>query len=305
MKLQKKEGLKNLKILLVMKNKINISNLLLICISFVFILFTNTKINAQTKKQKARVSISFYKEENNNFIKVSAKYKENKKYRPAIGLSLKVYRVFDDDSLVYLGNMPIDNKGTALFNISKIVGSHQEEYNFNIIHEGSEKFKQFSKTANLKVAHLITELKTLDDNHFIEARLTNFDNDPIADVGLKVQLHRLFSPLPIGKGIYFTDENGLINIPIVNKMPGVDGKLNYEIILEDSDDYGTIKSVLRTKIGKPIEDLSTFDQRTMWSPPNKTPRFLLIFPNLIIFGIWVYLFILTFNLYRISKHKNS
>jgi hypothetical protein len=271
----------------------------------VFVFFVNMNIDAQTKKQKVRLSISFNKEADINFINVSAKYKENKTYRPAVGLNLKTYQVTDNDSLVFLGEMLINTKGEDRLNISKVFKSHQEQYNFKIIHEASKKFYELDKSASLKLAHLITELKSIDDKYFIEAKLVNFEKEPIGEIALKVQLQRLFSPLPIGEGVYFTDENGKINVPIINKMPGVDGKLNYEVVLDDNDDYGTIKSIIHTKIGKPVVDLSTFDKRTMWSPPNKTPLFLLIYPNLIIFGVWVLIFTLIFNLYRISKHKNS
>jgi len=88
-------------------------------------------------------------------------------------------------------------------------------------------------------------------------------------------------------------------------MPGTDGKLNYEVILDDNDDYGTIKTIVKTNIGSVVKDLSTFDQRTMWSPPTKAPLFDLIVPNLIILFVWGFLFILMFNLYRISKYKNA
>jgi len=154
-------------------------------------------------------------------------------------------------------------------------------------------------------ALLAAKLITKKDSYYIEATLTNAKNEPVKDAELKVQLQRLFAPLAVGKEIYFTDENGIINVPITEKMPGVNGKLNYEVVLDDSDAFGTIKSILPTNIGKPIKDLSTFDQRTMWSPPSKAPWFNIIIPNLLILGIWGYLVVLVVNLYRISKHKNS
>ena len=88
-------------------------------------------------------------------------------------------------------------------------------------------------------------------------------------------------------------------------MPGIDGILNYEVVLEESDLYGTIKVIVPANIGAPITDRSTFDDRTLWSPPSKTPYYLLLFPNLIIVGVWLPILILIINLLRISKTKTK
>lgn len=280
------------------------NNLLLILICFVLIGLTNKDMYAQSKKQKARVSINFNSSENVNLLKVSAKYKKGKSYTPAANLDFKVYLVIENDSLELIGAIATNNKGIAVIDITNAFGKIREQYSFNIIHDETEKFSKIDKTTTIKVAKLSAALKTTDEKHFISAQLLNVQNEPIEGAELKVQLQRLFSPLAVGEGSYFTDENGNINVPITEIMPGLDGKLNYEVVLQDSDDYGTIKAVIPTTIGKHIEDLSTFDQRTMWSPPSKTPVFLLIILNVLIFGIWAYLSILMFNLYRIYKHKN-
>lgn len=283
-------------------NKIKNSITLLLC--FVFIAFSNTLVNAQTKKQKARVSVTFNKEGNLNFLKLSGKFKEGKKYKPAIGLDLEVYQVFENDSLVFLTNVALNKKGVAIVDVSKALQNNLEQYGFKVTHKVSEKFKKVSKTIRFQIANLNASLKTKGEKYFIVAKLTNAKNEPIEGAELKVQLQRYFSPLAVGKGIYFTNEDGIINVPITEIMPGLEGKLNYEVILEDSDDYGTIKDIVETTIGKPIVDQSTFDERTMWSPPTKAPWFNLIIPNILIVGIWGYLVVLVFNLYRISKHKS-
>ena len=126
-------------------------------------------------------------------------------------------------------------------------------------------------------------------------------NSPIVDESLTVQVQRLFRPLRIGEEFNFTDDEGSIIVPIENDIPGVDGNLTFEVVLYESDDYGTVKALVSSPIGIPIIDESTFDQRTMWSPRNKTPIFLLIFPNLLIIGIWGLIVYLTLNLFKLSK----
>lgn len=277
---------------------------LLVFICFTLIALSTTVINAQSKKQKARVSVQFNKIDDLKFLKITAKFKKGKKYKPAAGLDFKVYNEFENDSLVYLGDITLNKKGLGEFNLSKIFEDNRDQYTFRVIHKESSKFKKISKSTTVKLANLSVEIKFKNEEPVIVAQLTDTGDIPIENAELKVNLQRFFAPLTIGKEVYFTNEKGIINVPITEKMPGLNGKLNYEVILEDSDDYGTIKTLILTDIGEPIKDLSTFDQRTMWSPPNKTPKFLLIVPNLIIVGVWAYLFILLFNLFRISKHKN-
>lgn len=271
----------------------------------VFIVLINSWSYAQTKQENARLTVSYYKEGNLSLLKVSAKYKKEAQFIPARGMDLNVYQVFENDSLVPLGTMLLNAEGNAQIDVSKVFINDSLQYNFEVNHKGSEKYKKASGDVSVQVAHLTSELKTIDENYFIEAKLTDAYNEPIPDTELKVQLQRFFSPLAVESGLYFTDENGMINVPITTIMPGLEGKLNYEVVLEESGDYGTLKSILKTSIGKPIKDLSTFDQRTMWSPPRKAPWVVLIVPNILIFGVWFTLIILVINLFRISKHKNK
>ncbi|MFK5958819.1 MAG: hypothetical protein QM495_08110 [Lutibacter sp.] len=275
-----------------------------ICI--LFFGFSSVTINAKSKKLKARISIQYIKESGQNNLAIAAKYKEGKLFKMGRGFKLKVYSVMDNDSLVFLEDVVLNPQGKFNLNINKAFEKVQKSYTFKVIFAGSEKFKKAKKTITIKIANLTSKLIISKDKKYsIEATLTDVEGNPIPETEVNVQLDRLFSPLPVGNGIYFTNENGTIVAPIKEIMPGINGKLNYEVLLKDNDDYGTIKSVVKTAIGKEIKDLSTFDQRTMWSPPTMAPWADLIVPNLLILGIWGTLVILVINLFRISKHKNS
>jgi len=286
-----------------MKNNITNSKLIIVIVCTIFMSFFSVTTNAQ-KKLKARVKVSFIKVGDVNTLNISGKYKEHRKYKAAKGLELNVYQTFENDSIDLLGKVTLNKAGKAKINVNKAFKNTLESYSFKVSHKGSKKFKKASKSISVKVANLTAELKGDSKNPVISATFTDAQNKPLEGVELKVNLQRLFSPLAIGERPYFTDKDGTINGPITVKMPGIDGKLNYEVVLDDSDDYGTIKSVVNTDIGSVIKDLSTFDQRTMWSPPQKAPWADLIIPNLLIFGIWLTLFYLIFNLYKISKQKN-
>jgi len=138
----------------------------------------------------------------------------------------------------------------------------------------------------------------------MEARLWDPVTDSaVVDQPLKIQVQRLFRPLLIGEEFNQTDDNGTILVPVEEEIPGVDGNLIFEVVLDESDDYGTVKALVKSSTGIPIVNESTFDVRTMWSTRDKTPIFLLIFPNILIAVTWGLIIYLIINLFKISKAK--
>jgi hypothetical protein len=151
--------------------------------------------------------------------------------------------------------------------------------------------------------NLSAEMVVKDSINYIEARLTDVDENPIADLPLKIELQRLIRNYLLGDEFNMTDENGAIFVPIEEQFPGVEGKLIFEVVLNENDDFGTVKTLVEANIGIPIVDESTFNERTMWSTRDKTPIFLLIFPNILIIGTWGLIMYLIINLFKISKAK--
>ena len=157
----------------------------------------------------------------------------------------------------------------------------------------------------VKDASIEASIEKTDSTYTIKARLVDENNNPIADEALMVGLKRTFGNLSMGEeDSYTTDADGTIIVPIDKGLSGLDGILNFQVILKENDTYGTVIANLYSKFGVPITDKSTFDKRTMWSPPTKTPLFILIIPNLILVGIWSILTMLLINLYKIYKSKN-
>jgi hypothetical protein len=267
--------------------------LLLICISVI--------VGTQAKAQyKARLSVEYHKiMGEKSLIKVGVKFKGDNGYEPATMLPLQVYREIEEDSLVLVGQMTTNMKGSAQYDLieeSDVDSIITHTYVVKI--ENSDMFKD----ADESVSFIDIDLKAIaiekDSVYHISARLTDAKGNPIKDEKLKVMVHRLFAPLTIGKSSYKTEDDGTILVPIEEPLPGLDGKLTFEVML-DSKDYGIVSHIFEAPIGVPIIDRSTFDQRTMWSPPNKTPLFLWIFPNLIILGIWITIVILISNMVKI------
>ncbi|MCK5637582.1 MAG: hypothetical protein KAH67_02645 [Flavobacteriaceae bacterium] len=278
-----------------------------LCVFSVFIFNTtsNSLFAQETKKNKVRLNIQYVKIMGGEiYFDVKASSKVKKKNIKVPNIELTLYNELEDDK-IELGKTTTNMDGKSriiLKSLNEISSDSSNIYNILVSFKGNESYKKAKKSISFQDAQIKAKLITKDSTNYITATLIDSETkNPIVDESLTVQVQRLINPLRIGEEFNNTDDEGSILVPIEEGIPGVDGNLALEIVLNESDDYGTIKAIVNAPIGTVIVDESTFDQRTMWSSRNKTPIFLLIFPNLLIFGIWgliVYLFI---NLFKLSK----
>ena len=291
------------------KNQLNFRFIILAIVSVFLFSASFQDIYAQgTKIYKVRLKADYVKiMDEELYFDLNASSRIDKKNVNIANIELLIFNEFYDEE-IKLGSVTTNMDGECRFVIKDINTLKPDSTNtFNIVvsFKGNDKFKRASKSISFKDALIKAELVTKDSINYIRAKLLDTSKDSlISDTSLTVQVQRLFMPLYIGEEFYLTDENGTILVPIEEGIPGVDGNLNIEVVLNESDDYGTVKAIVIAPIGTPIVDESTFDQRKMWSPRNKTPIFLLIFPNLIIFGMWGLIVYLIINLFKIYKSKN-
>jgi len=258
--------------------------------------------NAQDKKFKARLSVDYiYVMGETPYLEVATKFKGEDGYEPCQELTLNVYNQINEDSIQLEGAITTNSKGIARFNIENIRSSDTIiAHSYIIKIEDSKKFKKAEKEINFLESTIKADVVEIDSVNTIKAILTDGLGEPIEGAKLKINIQRLFAPMAIGRS-YKTNGAGEIFVPLEESFSGVDGQLVFEVFV-DSKKYGTVTYLLKTSIGDQIRDLSTFNQRTMWSPPSKTPWFLLIFPNLLLAGIWIVILVLVRNMYKIYKN---
>jgi hypothetical protein len=219
-------------------------------------------------------------------------------------IELVIYNLVGDEQ-VELGKTKTNMQGKSRFklkDLSTIKPDSSNTYNIDISFAGNDKFSDASKSISFKNADIVAKLVSIDSVYYVTATLIDKSTDSLmVGESLKVQIQRLFKPLPIGEEFNETDEDGTILVSIPEGIPGVNGILAIEVVLSESEEFGTVKAIVNAPIGKPVVDESTFDQRTMWSPRSKTPLFLLIFPNLLTFAIWGIIIYLITNLFKINK----
>ncbi|NQW36929.1 MAG: hypothetical protein HQ471_07995 [Flavobacteriales bacterium] len=290
-----------------MKSQLKFRFVFLAILSGFLFLASSQGYAQKVKKRSVRLKAQYVKiVDHETYFNITATSKVKKENINVSGIEILVFNEVGDDKIM-IGKTKTNMKGESKFALDNILSLTPDETNtYNIVFsfKGNDSFKKASKSISFKDATIKTQLVTKDSVNYVSATLTDSKSgNPIAGESLNVQIQRLFKPLKIGKEFNSTDETGAIFVPIEDGIPGVDGIITIEVVLQDHDDYGTVKALLKAPIGTPIVDESTFDQRKMWSPRNKTPIFLLIFPNLLIIGIWSLIIYLVVNLFKIAKSK--
>jgi hypothetical protein len=264
-------------------------------------------LNAQdAKKNSVRLKADYIKiMDGEIYLNIKATSRIDKQNIDVPNLDLVIYNELEDEEIL-LGNTKTDLKGQAKFlidNLNTLKPDSSYTYNLSVSFKGNDDFKRASRSVSFKNAAIKAELIRKDSINYIKATLSDINADSLlVEKLLLIQVQRLFSPLKIGEEFNFTDENGTIFVPVEEGIPGLNGNLNIEVVLADSDDYGTVKAILKAPIGKPIVEESTFNERTLWSPRNKTPIFILLFTGALIFGTWGVIIYLITNLFKISKN---
>jgi archaellin len=257
------------------------------------------------KKNRVRLKLNYFKVMNEEvYFNMRATSKIGKSNVNVSNIELTIYNEVDDER-IELGTATTNMNGECRFvvnDFNTIKSDSLNTYNISVAFKGNDEFKKAKKSISYKNADIEAKIVTKDSVNYIMARLKDAHKDSLlGNTSLTVQVKRLFQPLFIGEEFNVTDERGEILVAVEDGIPGVDGKLTIEVVLSESEIYGTVIAPVIAPIGKVIVDESTFDQRKMWSSRDKTPLFLLIFPNLIIFGMWFIIVYLSLNLLKISK----
>ncbi|WP_456376890.1 hypothetical protein [Lutibacter sp.] len=289
-----------------MKNSFKFYITLLTVFNIFFFSTCSQNLYAQkVKKEKVRLKVKYVKViGQETYLKITAAARVNKKNIKVPDLDLFIYTKINNKK-TEVGKVTTNTKGESKFIFKKnnsIKPDSTDFYNLIISFKGNKNFKKASKSLSFKDANIDAKLITKDSINYITATLIDVSKDSlVSGQPLTVQVQRLFQPLFIDEEFKITNVNGTIIVPIDTDIPGVNGHLTFEVVLDGNEIYGTVKAIIDAQIGIPIVDESTFDERTMWSPRNKTPLFLLIFPNLLIFSIWGLIIYLITNLFKITN----
>jgi hypothetical protein len=267
-----------------------------------------TTIYAQdnTEKHRVRLKADYFKViDGEQYIDIGAISKIEKETVDVMNINLIILNEINDE-VFELGTVTTNMMGRCKFEIedlSKLRSDSTNTYNLKIVFKGNDSYKKASKSLSFKEAIIEANIISKDTINYVTAILKDKVTDSIIEgESMNVQVQRLFRSLKIGEEFNYTDEEGSIMVPIDNDIPGVDGMLTFEVVLNDHDEYGTVKALISAPLGIPIQDESTFDERTMWSPRSKTPYFLLVVPTMLTMAMWGIILYLILTLRKIAKN---
>ena len=268
-------------------------------------LHSNSTYAQKVEKNRLRIAVDYVKiMDAEIFFNIRAGARVNKQAVRVSNIELTLSNEFDYEE-VQLGKVVTNTDGESKFTLKGMNALRPDStntYTVTVAFDGNDLYKRASKSISFKDANIKARMQTKDSINLISATLLDAVTlDPIPGQNLNVQVQRLFRPLVLGDPFNKTDEEGSILVPIEDDIPGIDGNLTLEVVLKESEEFGTVKAIVNAPIGVPFENESTFDQRTMWSPRDKTPLFLLILPNIITFSMWAFIFYLILNLFKIVK----
>lgn len=261
-------------------------------------------------KERVRVSLSYLGEmPETSQIQLMARYRGENGFEPAEGLEFHIYNVYPNDSLVETGTAATTMEGQITFTLPALPTQYRDTaglYTYRVVSSEHPKYEEVEKDISFKRARLDVYVVEENEAPYLRATLTDeYTGEPVSEQPLRVGVERLFRPLNLGGDFNMTDESGIVDVLINSDIPGLNGNLTFIATLSDHEEYGTLRARTQAPLGVPIVDTSTFDQRTMWGPPNRTPLFLLTVPNLIILGVWGTIVFLIYNLFKISKSEKT
>jgi len=271
--------------------------------------------HAQDKTEKGTIKIDLaYRQLNNDLpvIKVSAKTRKQKKFRPVEGVEINLF-FNTETSQGFMGRIETNSNGAGSLSLpARFKDQFDSLFSFKFIGTliQNDSFEDQSTELEITKAKIELALEGIDSARTIHAKVLAFqDTGWVAqpETEIKLVVRRLMSDLAATEEETFTtDKNGEALAEFILGIPGdAQGNIIIGAKIDDHEMYGSLVSTKTAKWGVPLDPdnsfAKSFAKRTLWATRDKTPLWLLIFPNLIIVTVWGIIFYLIYLIVRIIK----
>ena len=283
-------------------------------IRVVLLLLLVCQLQAQEEKEKDLIRIvpAYYQsDEALPVIKVTASTKKNQKFVPVAGAEVNLF--FNEETAEgFMGRVITNDRGLASLALPvKFKTSWDSMISFKFIGTvtGNKQFEDEAAEIEITKARIELSLTEEDSIRNITAALRAYTDSGLVSVpetDLLLVVSRLLSDIRAGEEeFYTTDEKGEVSAPFIFKFPGDEtGNIRIGAKIEDHELYGNVKTTQNIQWGSPLLEDNSFAKRSLWATRDKTPLWLLIFPNLLIMGVWgtiIYLINLILKIRRLGK----
>ncbi|MFN3841426.1 MAG: hypothetical protein ACK4RF_12045 [Cyclobacteriaceae bacterium] len=283
----------------------------LIAISFTILLLPGGFFGyaQQDEKFSANLYLSYtQKNESLPVITVSVKTKKGRKFEPVEGAVINIF-FMEESAEGFMGRVKTNSLGLASLPLpeqKRTAWMSLPTVTFLATLTGSDKFEDASEEIEIQKARIELNLTEEDSVRTITAKVKALEDSAwieVPDVDVKLMVMTTLAGLPVGEDeVYTTDESGEVSAEFTLEIPGdAQGMIQIGAKIEDHELYGNIMTTQPIAWGIPTNYRSTFNERTLYATRDKTPLWLLIFPNLIIAGVWGMILYLVSVIRKIRK----
>jgi len=267
-------------------------------------------LHAQDKKEKGTLRLEVaYDQKNDDLpvIRVVARAKVKKKFKPVAGVAVNVF-LDHENAEGFLGQVETRADGTNHVPLTPAAAKYwRDHHHFTFIAAvtNNENYEDASAQIDISKARIELLVNEKDSTRTLTAKVLAHNDTawvPVPGAEVKFVAKRYFSDLPVGGNAVATDDQGLATADYKLTLPGdAEGKIFVAAKLDENETYGTIQTTVPVKWGTPVPPDHLFAQRTLWATRDKTPLWLLIFPNLIIVTVWGFIFYLVYLIVKIRN----
>lgn len=160
-------------------------------------------------------------------------------------------------------------------------------------------------TAIPKPKDVKLEVATGDEIKTITAAVLTGDSlkQPLSEVDVHFYVKTDFGLMNIGESSNYTDTDGKVKVLFPENIIGdTEGNVNLVVKIENNFLYNDTETLVQKKWGKPlVSHEDEFSGRSLWGARDKSPVWLLILANGILFVVWAVIVFVIINLFRIKK----
>lgn len=286
-----------------MKNN-KMKQLVLTMLALIFVF--GTAWSQDEEKIKPRLSVNFEQNGTEYTVITKARARIGKRFQSLSKVPVNVYQLIDDEEFL-LGSGMSDHNGVAKVMLPENLFEKADTSGLVYLEarvENAEKYKDSSSDIEVGKAEVEFDFEVVEQGGKIMARLMNATTkEPVSEMDVAFYQVGYIRNLTLGDDYYTTDTLGYAEVKIPADLKAdFDGNIKLGVRLEDHEVFGTVKSENKVAFGIPAIKDNSFNERNMWSTADKTPLWLLIFPNLLILGVWGVLIFLAYKLYLIYRN---
>jgi hypothetical protein len=262
-------------------------------------------------KISPRLDVAYYQMDSAvRYLTIKVRKKIGKRFESIAGVEVRLF-LESPDNAVQLGQVVSNAKGEGKILLSGDVLNAMnglDEYPFYAEISETDSLEEVTEYLTIKPSRM--KIGTTDPDKAIRVILetkTNGTWEPFESAEVAVFIRRRFGKILVGEELNVTDENGTVELTFDTEIPGDEnGFLVLESAIEDNDELGNVYATTNARWGVPTVSVDGFYRRSLWGTRDKTPWWLLVFPNVMIAGVWgviVYLIVLIFKIRRLSGVK--